>query len=165
MWRSGVRPPRPSSSRPTARARERSRPGAFGESGRVTPHRKSGGPRGTVPCMKTRIGLWIDHRKAVVVAMADNGEETTVTITSKVERQPGRFDGNRSTTRHEAQQVPADDSRQRRFTGQLDIYYDAVVACVRNAETILIFGPGEASSKACAVQAGIVGTHRGGRNG
>ena len=91
--------------------------------------------------------------------MADDGEETTVTITSKVERQPGRFDGNRSTTRHEAQQVPADDSRQRRFTGQLDIYYDAVVACVRNAETILIFGPGEAKGefRKRIMQAGIRG--------
>ncbi|OGV81102.1 MAG: hypothetical protein A3K18_09220 [Lentisphaerae bacterium RIFOXYA12_64_32] len=97
--------------------------------------------------MKTRIGLWIDHRKAVVVAMADSGEETTLIIMSKLERQPGRLDGKRSTTTYESQKVAADDSRQRRFTGQLDIFYDAVIACVRNAETILIFGPGEAKGE------------------
>jgi len=97
--------------------------------------------------MKTRIGLWVDHRKAVVVAIPDYGEETTLVILSKVERQPGRIDGKRSTTSHESQLVSADDSRQRRFTGQLDIYYDAVIACVRNAETILIFGPGEAKGE------------------
>ena len=109
--------------------------------------------------MKTRIGLWIDHRKAVVVAMADGGEETTLIIMSKVERHPGRSGGEHSTTRHESQQVPADDSRQRRFTGQLDIYYDAVIACVRNAETILIFGPGEAKGefRKRIVEAGIRG--------
>ena len=97
--------------------------------------------------MKTQIGLWIDHRKAVVVAIADKGEATTLTIMSKVERQPGRSDGEHSTTSHEAQLVSADDSRQRKFTGHLDIYYDAVIACVHHAETILIFGPGEAKGE------------------
>ena len=29
----------------------------------------------------------------------------------------------------------------------IDIYYDAVIACVRKAETILIFGPGEAKGE------------------
>ena len=97
--------------------------------------------------MGTRIGLWIDHRKAVVVAMADSGEQTTLTIKSKVERQPGRFAGKHSTAPYESLQVPADDSRQRRFTGQLDIYHDAVIASVRNADTILVFGPGEAKGE------------------
>lgn len=97
--------------------------------------------------MRTRVGLWIDHRKAVVVALTADGEATTVTITSKVEKQPGRFGGKHSTTPYESMTVPADDSRLRRFTGQLDIYYDAVIACVRNAETILIFGPGEAKGE------------------
>ena len=97
--------------------------------------------------MKTRVGLWIDHRRAVVTAMTDSGETATLTIVSKVERQPGRSGGKHSTTSYEAPNVPADDSRQRRFSGQLDIYYDAVIACVRNAETILIFGPGEAKGE------------------
>lgn len=109
--------------------------------------------------MKKKVGLWIDHRKAVVVALAQGGETTTLTIVSKVERQPGRLSGKRSTTSYEAQQVPADDSRQRKYTGQLDIYYDAVLACVRNAETILMFGPGEAKGefRKRVVKAGIRG--------
>src|SRR4029079_7793681 len=48
---------------------------------------------------------------------------------------------------YETRQVPADDSRQRAFTGHLNIYYDAVIACVREAESILIFGPGEAKGE------------------
>jgi hypothetical protein len=43
--------------------------------------------------------------------------------------------------------VPADDSRQRTFTGHLNIYYEAVIACLRDAESILIFGPGEAKDE------------------
>jgi len=36
--------------------------------------------------MKIRVGLWIDHRKSIVVAVTDKGEETRLVI-SKVERQ------------------------------------------------------------------------------
>lgn len=97
--------------------------------------------------MKTKIGLWVDHRKAVVVAIADTGAETTLVIMSKVGRQLEGSEGQGSTTQHDAQQAPADDSRQRRLTGQLDIYYDAVIACVGKADSILIFGPGEAKGE------------------
>ena len=43
--------------------------------------------------------------------------------------------------------MQADDSRQREFTGDLNVYYDEVIACIRDAETILIFGPGEAKGE------------------
>jgi stalled ribosome rescue protein Dom34 len=90
--------------------------------------------------------LWIDHRKAVIVVVSERGEETTQ-IESHVERQPGRVAGVRSTTPYESQHVPADDSHQRKFTGQLNDYYDEVVALIRGAESILIFGPGEAKDE------------------
>jgi len=96
--------------------------------------------------MRTKVGLWIDHRKALIVAVTDKGEEIRLII-SKVEKQPGRFDGVRSTTHYESQLVPADDSRQRKLTGHLNIYYDTVIASIRNAESILIFGPGEAKGE------------------
>ena len=96
--------------------------------------------------MKTTVGLWIDHRKAVIVAISEKGEETRE-IASDVEKQPGRFAGVRSTTPYESQHVPADDSRQRRFTGHLNDYYDEVIASIREAESILIFGPGEAKGE------------------
>ena len=92
--------------------------------------------------MKKEVGLWMDHRKAVIVAVTDNGEEIRLII-SKVEKQLRRSGGSPLKGPHEAQQVPADDSRERAFTGHLNIYYDAVIACIRDAESILIFGPGE----------------------
>jgi len=96
--------------------------------------------------MKTKVGLWIDHKKAIVVGVTDKGEETRLII-SKVERQLRRSGDSPLEGPHERQQVPADDSRQRKHTGQLNIYYDAVIACIRNAESILIFGPGEAKGE------------------
>ena len=96
--------------------------------------------------MNTTAGLWIDHRKAVIVVISSKGEQTTE-IKSNVEKQPGRFEGVHSTTPYEAHQVQADDVREREFTGQLHHYYDKVIAALRNAETIQIFGPGEAKGE------------------
>ena len=81
-------------------------------------------------------GLVDCHRKAVIVAVTDEGEETKLII-SKVEKQPGRPGGIRSKTPYESQLVRADDSRQRELTGHLNIYYDAVIACIRDAESLL----------------------------
>ena len=92
--------------------------------------------------MKTKVGLWIDHQKAVVVAVTDKGEEIKQVI-SKVEKQLRRSGDSPLKGPYEPQQVPAGDSRQRKLTGHLNIH-DAVIASIREAESILIFGPGEA---------------------
>jgi len=96
--------------------------------------------------MKKVAGLWIDHRKAVIVIVTDEKEEIRLII-SKIEKQLGRSGGIRSTTPFESQQVPADDSRERKFTGLLKIYYDAVIACIHDTDAILIFGPGVAKGE------------------
>jgi hypothetical protein len=96
--------------------------------------------------MKTTVGVWLDHRKAIIVTGSDNGEEIALII-SKVEKQLRRSGDSPLKGHYESQQVPADDSRQRRFTGHLNMYYDAVIACIRKAESILIFGPGEAKGE------------------
>ena len=68
-------------------------------------------------------------------------------IISKVEKQLRRSGDSPLKGPYESQQVPADDSRQRTFTGNLNLYYDAVIACIRDAESILIFGPGVAKDE------------------
>ena len=96
--------------------------------------------------MRVKAGLWIDHKKAVVVAVTDHGEEICH-ILSKVERQPQRSGDSPLKGRYESRHVPADDIRQRVLTGHLNIYYQAVIACVQDADSILIFGPGEAKGE------------------
>jgi len=96
--------------------------------------------------MKTTVGLWIDHRKAVIVAVTDEGEEMGLTI-SKVEKQLRRSGDSPLKGRYESLQVPADDSRERKLTGQLNIFYDAVIASIRDVDSILLFGPGEAKGE------------------
>jgi hypothetical protein len=96
--------------------------------------------------MSAQMGLWIDHRKAIIVALTDQGEDLGMVI-SKVEKQLRRAGDSPLKGSYEPRQVPADDSRQRAFTGHLNIYYDAVIACIREAESILILGPGEAKGE------------------
>jgi len=95
---------------------------------------------------KIKAGLWIDHKKAVVIAVTDKGEEMR-TILSKAEKQPRRSGDSPLKGSYETQQVPADDLRQKSLTGHRDRYYDEVIACIGDAESILIFGPGEAKGE------------------
>jgi hypothetical protein len=96
--------------------------------------------------MKTRVGIWIDHRQAHIVTMTDKGE-TVKLICSNAEKQLRRGGDSPLKGKHEALQVPAVDNRQKTLTEHLNLYYEAVIAAVRDAEAILIFGPGEAKGE------------------
>jgi stalled ribosome rescue protein Dom34 len=86
--------------------------------------------------MQKTVGLWIDHKKAVVV-FVDGRETETKLINSEIEK-PHRQSG---------VAMPADDIRQRELTGHLNRYYDEVIDSIRAAESILILGPGEAKGE------------------
>ena len=90
-------------------------------------------------------GVWIDHREAIIVVPTETGEETKH-IQSKVEKQLRRS-GEPDHGPFEAQEVPADDSRERDYTGHLARYYDEIVSYLRKAGDILILGPGEAKGE------------------
>ncbi len=96
--------------------------------------------------MISKVGIWIDHRKALIVTVTETGQVIKLII-SALEKQARRSPTARHSGAFEPLQVPADDSRQRAFTGHLNIYYDAVIAGIRGAESILIFGPGEAKGE------------------
>jgi hypothetical protein len=88
--------------------------------------------------VKRHVGLWIDHRKAVIVTLA-GGLDTVRKVTSDMEKRV-RYSG-------AAQLDAAENQRDRRFTGHLNKYYDGVVSFTRDADGILIMGPGEAKTE------------------
>jgi hypothetical protein len=90
--------------------------------------------------MKSAAGLWIDHRKAVIVLVTDDGDEIK-RITSNMEKHVRFSGGSRS------EEGKADDQRDRQFTGHLRRYYDEVISHLRDAASISIFGPGEAKGE------------------
>jgi len=90
--------------------------------------------------MKRQVGLWIDHREAIVVFIQDDVEETK-RIGSGVEKDVRFSGGNRS------EEGSADDQRDRQFAAHLTRYYDDVILGIRDAQSILLFGPGEAKGE------------------
>ena len=90
--------------------------------------------------MKKEMGLWIDHRQAVIVTLFGQ-EEKIERISSDIEKyvQASRSgDDSREDKRAE---------QDRGFDDHLGRYYDEVIAYLRDADSILIFGPGVAKSE------------------
>ena len=90
--------------------------------------------------MKSAAGLWIDHSKAVIVMVSAEREETKQ-LESGMEKHVRFSGGSRS------EQGGGEDQQDRQFTGHLNTYYDAVIAQLRDSESILLFGPGEAKGE------------------
>jgi hypothetical protein len=90
--------------------------------------------------MKKQAGLWIDHRKAVIVMISEAGEEIKE-ITSDMEKHV-RFTGGTASD-----DGSTEDVRDRQFGNHLNSFYDQVIAVVRQADSIQIFGPGEAKGE------------------
>jgi len=96
--------------------------------------------------MKKEIGLWIDHREAVIVVLTGEAQETTH-LKSGSGRHLRYSGSSHSKTPEGLKEVTSEDQRDRKFGNILNEYYDRVIAAVRDAETIQIFGPGEAKGE------------------
>src|SRR5258707_5094393 len=95
--------------------------------------------------MKKEVGLWIDHREAVIVTLQDQAEDIQ-RVESNVEkrvRYSGASDANQGPSHNDG----AEDQRDRRIEGHLDHYYDEVMAHMQDATAVLIMGPAEAKNE------------------
>ena len=88
--------------------------------------------------MKKEVGLWIDHKKAVIFTLANEGAE--IKRISSEARNNVPFSGG-------AQKDSAEENSDKRLSGHLNNYYDEVVNYICGAESILILGPGEAKNE------------------
>ena len=84
--------------------------------------------------MNHKVGIWIDHKKAVVVSASASG----VTVKT-LESEAGPH------TRYSGPQDGGGEKKyEDRHSQQLDRYYDEVITQLGQPEALLIFGPGEA---------------------
>ena len=83
--------------------------------------------------MSKKVGLWLNRNKAVIVSIANNIEARRI-ITSDMEHYVLY-----------SKVVPGDGApenvRDRRFWNHLNEYYDQIIAHIRDATEIQIFGP------------------------
>ena len=83
------------------------------------------------------VGIWIDHRRAVIVRVTAEGS-TTETVESEVGAHP-RFGGQRDGG--------GEKKYEERHGQNLDRYFDDVIGHLAAPERLLIFGPGEAKGE------------------
>ena len=96
--------------------------------------------------MMKNIGLWIDHKKAIIVVQSEQGEDI-----QKIESGVGRHVPYRGASHprspYSAQYQQGDDQLDNKYNEHLNKFYDKVIAHIRAAEAVLIFGPGEAKGE------------------
>jgi hypothetical protein len=91
--------------------------------------------------MKKKIGLWIDHREAVIVELTDKVEQIT-RIKSDAEKQIRIAGGSRQDGLQTTEAI-----RGKKLDSHLGKYFDEIIAHIRDAELIHIFGPGDAKNE------------------
>lgn len=90
--------------------------------------------------MHHNVGVWIDHKKAVIVSASPDGV-TTRTLESDLGSH-ARYSAGAGS---DGQQGSGGEKKyEQRFRQHLDRYYDEVIAGLGQLEALLIFGPGEA---------------------
>lgn len=93
--------------------------------------------------MKNEVGLWVDHRKAVIVTL-ENQKETVQIILSNMEKRTRFSNGAHSDTQNDVNGSSAEDIRDRQYNLHLGKFYSELAFNIRGADSIMLFGPGEA---------------------
>jgi len=96
--------------------------------------------------MKKYTGVWLDHRKAFIVSIAGEKETDTI-IESNAEGHFRLSGGSRSPTPYGPQEVASERKIEERRKHQLRRYYEEIIRAIKDAEKIVIFGPGEAKTE------------------
>lgn len=89
------------------------------------------------------IGLWIDHKQAIIVDMNNNGEMLR-RIPSHADSKIRLSGGYGGATPYAPQDVASERRLERRRKLQLHKYYQRVIRNIRQADGIVIMGPGQA---------------------
>ena len=102
--------------------------------------------------MKTFIGIWVDRKKAVIVTIKrpeqkyeEDGKFTINQVRSDVERKVRLAGGSRTrNTPWGPQEVAVDSKIEARQKQQLKKFYQRIIEIIKDADKIMIMGPGEA---------------------
>lgn len=96
--------------------------------------------------MKVEVGLWIDHRKAVIVTI-EGENEAIQEVQSNMEKDIRFSSGRQSNDSEQTDGSDIEDMRDRQFKTHLAVFYDEIIALIKKADSIWIFGPGEAKGE------------------
>ena len=89
------------------------------------------------------IGIWIDHRKAVVVHISNAVEQIQTILADEEVTNDGSVDSPK-VHHYTSKDFVAEDKLEHREMNHLNRFYDQVIGFIQDADTIAIMGPGEA---------------------
>lgn len=97
--------------------------------------------------MEKQVGIWIDTKKAIIVALEGHKEEKITEIDSEIENRiyhnvesnKGTFTGS-----HQSDSETKFDNRKKE---QMEYYLAVVIKHIKNSDYLYIFGPGKTKLK------------------
>ncbi len=90
--------------------------------------------------MNRNVGLWIDHKQAYAIWSTEGKVEV---IPARIEP-PAHYSGGTQLGGKLNQKADVERHQNDRFRLQLNKYYQQVISVLKNADSILIMGPGKA---------------------
>jgi hypothetical protein len=96
--------------------------------------------------MASQAGVWIDHKQAIVVLIADAGQEIKK-FKSGIERPVRPVSSSSPKNEYTPNDFIAEDRRERKLADDRKKVFEEVLACIRGANSLLILGPGEAKGE------------------
>lgn len=94
-----------------------------------------------------KVGLWIDHARAILVSLDEKGEATTRTVESDAGQRVRSKGGARSSTVYGPQDATYEARRDRKYEHHLEQFYASVGTLLADSDSIFILGPGEAKTE------------------
>lgn len=96
--------------------------------------------------MATNAGVWIDHKQATIVVLADGGREVKK-LAFDIGQPIHKAGGGRSKNTYTRNDYVAEDKLERKTDSDRKDYYGDVLAALRGVSSVLILGPGEAKGE------------------
>lgn len=90
-----------------------------------------------------KVGIWIDHRKAVI-ATIDAGRESRQVIEGDIDRHPGPPGSRRTSTPYGPQAANQDKQREEKERHHAVNFYKEVIKAIGKPDQLLVMGPAEA---------------------
>lgn len=90
-----------------------------------------------------KVGIWIDHRTAVVVTIED-GKESIRTIEGEADRQPKAAGRSGNPTKWGPQAAVNEHRVAEHYRHQVAVFYKEVIKSIGTVDQLLVMGPAQA---------------------
>lgn len=96
--------------------------------------------------MKKEVGLWIDHRQAVIVTLYDDTEQIE-RVDANFEKRGNNTSDVQSMSESSLKIDLAEDKHERHTQEMINRYYSEVATHLKDATDVYIMGPGQARTE------------------